>query len=35
MYPPVKFDNIFQSIIESDIMEDIDYNPSLAAAIDC
>ena len=33
MYPPEKFDNIFQIIIESGIMEDIDHNPSLAAGI--
>ena len=33
LYPKEKFDNIFQNIIESGILEDIEHNPSSAASI--
>ena len=33
LYPREKFDNIFQNIIESGILEDIEHDPSTAASI--
>ena len=33
LWPKEKFDNIFQNIIQSGILEDIEHNPSVAASI--